>query len=181
MIDFIQGKVINRSKGRVVIEQGGFGIEVITPDNLHLEGKVRLYTYLVIKDEEPKLYGFGTREDRDFFLKLISVSGIGIKHAIALLSKFSSDEIIQAIENSDISVLSSVSGIGTKTAKRIIFELKGKLDFYTDELIEDVVQALVNLGFDKKESLKTAVEVTKTTKNIEEAIKLALQKLYEKR
>ncbi len=181
MIDFIQGKVIYKAEGKVVIQQGGFGITVSIPDSVKVEGKVRLYTYFTIKDEQPRLYGFITREDRDLFLKLISVSGIGIKHAMALLSELSSEKIIDAIENSDITTLSSVPGIGQKTAKRIIFELRGKLDFYTNELIEDIVQALTNLGYDKKQSLKTAVEVTKKTKNIEEAIKLALQKLSEKR
>jgi len=181
LIDFIQGKVIYKDKNKIVLEHNNIGISVFIPENLNIEGKVKLYTYFVIKDDEPKLYGFKTREDRDLFLKLISVSGIGEKHAMALLSQFSSEEIIEAIENSDISLLSSVTGIGQKTAKRIIFELKGKIDFYTNELIEDITDALVSLGYDRKKSLTTAIEVIKETKNIEEAIKLALQKLSEKR
>jgi len=80
----------------------------------------------------------------------------------------------------DVSALSTIHGIGKKTAQRIIFELKGKLDFYTNELIEDIVEALVGLGYDKKSSMKVAIEVTKKTKNIEEAIRLALQKLSQK-
>ena len=181
MIDFIQGKVIYQDKNKVVIEYSGLGISVIVPENLKLEGKVKLYTYLTIKEEEVKLYGFKTREDRDLFLKLISVTGIGVKYALSLLSEFSSQEIVDAIENGDISLLSSVSGIGTKTAKRIIFELKGKLDFYTNELIEDIAEALSSLGYEKKEALKVAIEVVKETKDLEKAIKLALQKLSEKR
>ncbi len=180
LIDFIQGKVIYRDTGKVVIDLNGIGISVNIPDNLSVEGKVKLYTYLMIKDEEIKLYGFKTREDRDLFLRLISVSGIGVKNAMSMLSSFSSDELIDIIEKGDVSTLSSIHGIGKKTAQRIIFELKGKLDFYTNELIEDIVEALVGLGYDKRSSMRVAIEVTKKTKNIEEAIRLALQKLSQK-
>ncbi len=180
MIDFIQGKVVYRDRGKVVIDFNGIGLSVYIPENLLLEGKVKLFTYLAFKDEELKLFGFKSREDRDLFLKLISVSGIGVKNAMSMLSSFSSDELIDIIERGDITTLSSIPGIGKKTAQRIIFELRGKLDFYTNEVIEDVVEALTGLGYEKKSALKVAIDVTRETKNLEEAIKLALQKLSQK-
>ncbi len=180
MIDYIQGKVVYKSQNKVVIDKDGFGLSIETPSNLNLEGKIKLYTYLSLKDEEIRLYGFDSRESRDLFLKLISISGIGIKHAMELLSTFKPFELVEAIENRDVTLLSTVKGIGKKTAQRIIFELQGKLDFYDSEIMEDLVEALQSLGYSKKEAMKVAVEVIKETKDIEQAIKIALQKLSEK-
>lgn len=97
-----------------------------------------------------------------------------------LLSTFKPFELVEAIENRDVTLLSTVKGIGKKTAQRIIFELQGKLDFYDSEIMEDLVEALQSLGYSKKEAMKVAVEVIKETKDIEQAIKIALQKLSEK-
>ncbi len=181
MIEFISGKVLYKNGKKLVIEKDGIGLILEVPEKSEFEGKVKVFTYLSIKNEELKLYGFKTREERDFFLKLISVSGIGAKHALEMLSTFSVEELIQAIEDRDVSLLSSISGIGKKTAQRIIFELHGKLDFYENELLEDLVNALVSLGYEKKQATKTAIDVIKEEKNLEEALKLSLQKLTEKR
>ncbi len=181
MIEFILGKVLYKEGRKLVIEKDGIGLVLEVPEKSEFEGKVKIFTYLSIKNEELKLYGFKTREERDFFLKLISVSGIGVKHGLEMLSNFSVSDLIEAIENRDISLLSSIPGIGKKTAQRIIFELHGKLDFYENELLEDLVNALVSLGYEKKEAFKVAVETIKKEKNLEEALKLSLQKLSEKR
>ncbi len=181
MIEFILGKVLYKEGKKLVIEKDGIGLSLEVPEKSEFEGKIKVFTYLSIKNEEIKLYGFKTREERDFFLKLISVSGIGVKHALEMLSTFSVEELIEAIENRDISLLSSISGIGKKTAQRIIFELHGKLDFYENEILEDLINALVSLGYEKKQATKVAIEVIKKEKNLEEALKLSLQKLSEKR
>ncbi len=181
MIEFISGKVLYKEGKKLVIEKDGIGISLEVPENSEFEGKVKIFTYLSIKNEELKLYGFKTREERDLFLKLTSVSGIGVKHALEMLSSFTVGELIEAIENRDTSLLSSVPGIGKKTAQRIIFELHGKLDFYENELLEDLINALISLGYEKKEATKVAIESIKKEKDLEEALKLSLQKLGEKR
>ncbi len=174
MIEFIKGKIVYSTESFCVVQTGDFGIKIMTP--YKLEGDVQIFTKLYIKEEEPILYGFKTREERDLFEKLISVSGIGIKHAFSLIKHLSAEKIVQAIEDKDISLLSSAPGIGKKTAQRLIFELQGKIDFYENELIEDAVDALVQLGFDKKESIKAVREVIKKEKltSVQEIIKKSL-------
>ena len=174
MIDYIEGDVIYSSSEFIILDKGGFGFKIFVP--YKIEGKAKVYTKLFIKDEEPILYGFKNREDRDLFEKLISVSGIGVKHAFSLLKGLSAERIVQAIEEKDIETLSSVPGIGKKTAQRLIFELQGKIDFYENEILEDVVSALVELGFDKTESIKAVREVLKEEKDysIETVLKKAL-------
>ncbi len=174
MIDFLKGKVVYSTDDFSVIEINSIGVKVFTP--YKLEGDITLYTKMYIKDEEPVIYGFKTREERDLFERITSVSGIGVKHAFSLIRNLSSNQIIDAIESGDISVLSSVPGIGKKTAQRLILELRGKIDFYKNEILEDAVQALESLGFDKKEAIKAVRDVLKEGKtlDLQEVIKKSL-------
>ncbi|WP_457642728.1 Holliday junction branch migration protein RuvA [Persephonella sp.] len=179
MLEYIKGIVTEKGEGFIVVEKGGLGFKIYTPSEFD-GNEVRVYLKLFIKDEEVVLYGFKTREERDLFVQLISVSGIGVKHALSIMGRFSVGEIIDILEEGDVDRLMDVPGIGKKTAQRIIFELKGKLSFIENELIDDVVSALVGLGFDKKEAYRSAREAVKETKELNKAVKKALQKLSEK-
>ncbi len=179
MLEFIEGEVIESTKNYAIILSSGFGIKVYTPYKIPL-GKKRVYTYLTFKDETFKIFGFKTIKERDLFIKLTDINGIGVKHAFSILANLSVDEIIDSIENQDVSLLTSVPGIGKKTAHRIVLELKGKIDFEDEQLLKDVLQALKELGFEKSKALPVAREAIKNTSNIQDIIKYCLQKLTEK-
>ena len=180
MIDYIIGEIIEVFDNFIIIDNNGTGIIIETPDKFK-KGKTKVYTYLVIKEDTIKLYGFKSREERDVFLKLISINGVGVKHAFSILRELSLEEISSAVQNADIQTFSSVHGIGKKTASRIILELKGKLNFQEENVISDAVEALTSLGFKKEEVINVIKQISKKTKNIEDIIKLSLQKLSEKR
>ncbi len=179
MLDYIKGRIVERGEDYIILEKEGFGFKVLTPSNFG-EEEVKVYTKVNIKEDELILYGFKTIEERDLFDKFLTVSGVGVKHAFSILKKYSVGELIQIIEEGDVDALTEVQGIGKKTAQRIILELKGKLDFVRQEIIDDVVQALLNLGFEKKDSVKVAREAVRESADLQIALKKALQKLSEK-
>jgi Holliday junction resolvasome, DNA-binding subunit len=129
---------------------------------------------LLVRQEDVKLLGFVSEEERDLFLKLIQIHGVGVKHALSIISNFSVEEFIEIIENGYVDRLTEIQGIGNKTAQRIIVELKGKIEFSESDELNQLVSALVNLGYDKKESVKVAKKVIKETKDIKEALKKAI-------
>jgi len=179
MLEYLDGIVVERGNDYVVVDKGGIGFKILTPSRID-DGRVRLYLVLFIKEEQPVLYGFKTREERDIFQQLLGVSGVGVKHAFSILRGFTPGEFLEILEEGDHTRLTDIPGIGIKTAQRIILELKGKLDFIQSEIFEDVVSALVNLGFDKKEVVPVVRGIIRETRDINEAIKKALQKLTEK-
>jgi Holliday junction DNA helicase RuvA len=161
MISAIRGTILDITPGDIHIDTGsGFILRVLYPvshySQLKAEKEVLLYTVLKIKDEDVVLYGFLNRKEKASFEKLLSVSGVGGKTALSLLSAFSTNELVQAIDNSDLGKLSSIPGIGKKTAGRIILELTGKLELGEEQpaetvtLRDDLVSALVNLGYPAK-------------------------------
>ena len=165
MIGYLQGNVMGVLNGVALIENNGIGYEVICSksalDNLRESGAV--YTYLAVREDDISLYGFSSPEEKQMFLKLISVSGIGPKMGITILSSLSLNDIVIKIAAKDVKGLSSVKGLGKKTAERIILELYEKIS--EQALIEgveenvvkeqpvnqDAVFALMSLGFTKKE------------------------------
>ncbi|SNZ03605.1 Holliday junction DNA helicase subunit RuvA [Persephonella hydrogeniphila] len=178
MFEFIKGKIVEKREDYIVVEIGGVGFKVFSPSDFDTD-EVVIYLKVRLKEDEILLYGFKNREERDIFEQLLSISGVGVKHAFSVLRRYTVDELLDILEEGDIDALTDVPGIGKKTAQRIVLELKGKIDFIKNELVEDIVQALVNLGFDKKESIKAAREAVKETKDIQKAVKKALQKLSE--
>lgn len=161
MIALIEGKLLEKSKGSVVISAGGVGYLISVPmstlENLPDTGEiVSLRTYLYVREDTLHLYGFLTLQERGAFEKLISVSGLGPRGALAALSSLNPERLVLAIEQSQLSLLSRVPGIGKKTAERIVFELKGKLtDLIPLEVVagrargvgEEAISALVSLGY----------------------------------
>lgn len=166
MIAFVHGIIVEIEKNAVVLDIGGVGYRIYAPKRIllecsSLEGKeCLLYTHQHIREDAQDLYGFLQKKDRECFLLLLSVSGIGPKGAMEML-EHSSQTLSQAIEAEDIAFLSSLKGIGKKTASRMILELKGKV-FSEGEGstprarrdISDIEAALHNLGF-QKEHIRT--------------------------
>ena len=196
MIDQISGKIISINDNYVVLEVGGLGIKVNISANfaskLVNEDLITLVTYLNVREDALDLYGFKNDSERNLFLMLISISGIGPKLAVSILSGVELDELKLNILSGDIKSLTSIPGVGAKTAKRIIIELKDKLskttttelgfeDNFGSKISKDVLSALVGLGY----SENMATEVIKrinpanSDKSIESLIKKALKILNE--
>ncbi|MEW6572339.1 MAG: Holliday junction branch migration protein RuvA [Bacillota bacterium] len=161
MITFLHGKLVHASAGCAVIEVGGIGYRVYIPLSLHPHlpepGKeCRLYTHLIFREERTELYGFHSEKERDLFVLLLGVSGVGPKAALALLSCLSATELERAVCEGDLGALQMVPGVGKKTAQRILLELKDKfakgLKSAAPQEVEDVVDALVALGYRRAEA-----------------------------
>lgn len=175
MISSIDGILSGKYESSVVIEVGGFGIEVFLPGRaiaaIGDEGeRVRLFTWLHVREDALTLFGFTTETDRKTFLSLISVSGVGPKLALGILSVQDGAEITRAIHHEDTATLVSLPGIGKKTAERMILELRDKIDISVLEsvererpgtrgmqLFEEAVAALVSIGLTRANARK-AVE-----------------------
>ena len=131
MINFIEGKVVDKQEDYVVIENNQIGYEIyvssFTQNTLIYQNEMaRLFTYMNVREDGITLYGFATKEEKDMFLKLISVSGIGPKMAMGILSNISIVDLTNAIFRQDIKMLCTVKGLGKKTAERLLVELKDK-------------------------------------------------------
>ncbi|MGR3317314.1 MAG: Holliday junction branch migration protein RuvA [Candidatus Anammoxibacter sp.] len=161
MYDYIRGEIISKSPTHIVIEAAGIGYFVNIPlstfDNIPNKGEVKVYTQLFIRDELFALFGFATIDERAIFKLLISISGIGPKIALAILSGSQLEDFKEAIVNDDIKTLSRIKGIGKKTAERIVLELKESIKNVPivpatkekaekDQMIEDAIKALISLG-----------------------------------
>ncbi len=196
MIGYLQGKVISHSNGTVILETGGVGFEVICSASAYellvMQGKGAIYTYLNVREDGFYLYGFISPEEKSMFLKLISVSGVGPKMGIAILSSMPLNDLAFIIASSDSKTLSKVKGVGKKTAERIILELReniSAMDLPENEKsskkstqsapeTDDAVIALLSLGFTRAESEK-AVKMARESgaDTIESVITLALQSI----
>jgi len=198
MYHYLNGKIAEKAPTAVILDVNGIGYEVrvslSTFSSLpNLGETVKLFTHFVVREDAQLLYGFATEEEREAFKLLISISGIGPKLAITLLSGVTLPELKRAIQEKSVPVLTAISGIGQKTAERVIVELKdkiGKTDVsagkeivhdagVSDQMVEDSVSALVSLGYTKQKA-KDAVQ--KTLKallgkkpSVEEIIRAALK------
>lgn len=174
MLDYIAGKVVERKEGCIVLEKGGFGFSIYVGNPSEFDGDCKIYTYLQIKQEAITLYGFKTRQERDLFVKLLSLHGVGVKHAFSILSNLDPQEFVMAIQTQNTSLLESIPGIGKKTAHRLIVELKGRLDFEEDQKLQDIVDTLLSLGYSRDLAIKVSCEVAKENLPVEDAIKKAI-------
>ncbi|MBR2376684.1 MAG: Holliday junction branch migration protein RuvA [Clostridia bacterium] len=195
MIGYLQGKVLHHSNGTVLLETGGVGYEVTCSASayevLAMQGKGAIYTYLNVREDGFYLYGFISPEEKSMFLKLISVSGVGPKMGIAILSSMPLNDLAFIIASSDSKTLSKVKGVGKKTAERIILELRENISAIdlpdepkstkksasaSNPETDDAVIALLSLGFSRSESEK-AVQFAKEqgADTIESIITIALQ------
>ena len=193
MITHVKGRLVEKAPTSVVIECNGIGylinISLDTfsqiPDNENL----KLYTHLQIKEDSHTLYGFHTIKEREIFRLLISVNGIGSSIARTMLSSISPDQIIEAISRENVSLIQSVKGIGSKTAQRVIIDLRDKIlkVYDLDEGFassnntnkEEALSALEVLGINKKSSVKLVNKIVLENPDIsvESIIKETLNKL----
>jgi Holliday junction DNA helicase RuvA len=193
MYAYLQGKFTYKSPAQVYLEVNGLGFELNVSLNTYsaiqnmAEG--RLYTYLQVKEDGHSLYGFYEKEEKEIFLLLISISGVGASTARMMLSSLRPDEVNKAIAQSNVKLLESVKGIGKKTAERIVLELKDKigkqptatqgLSSPTFSTVEgDALNALVSLGISRNQAEQAIQKIMKSepaTDNLEHLIKKALK------
>ncbi len=189
MIAYLNGKIIKKKLDSAVIDVNGVGYLVYMPlsslTKIEVGETVKLNSHPVIRENFYELYGFITEEELILFSKLIKVPKVGAKLACMILSGLSIEKIVKSIENRDIALLSSIPGIGRKTAERICVDLKGKLTDVTEkektpDLSSDLESALINLGFKKNEIKDIVSEVIKEypDESIENLLKIALGKIY---
>lgn len=200
MYAYIKGELAEINTDHIVIEVGGIGYQVFvslqTFDYLPSVGEnLKIYTYLYLREDAMILYGFLTKDDLELFKLLISVSGIGPKGGLAILSTLEADDLRFAILSGDAKAISKAPGVGGKTAQRVILELKDKLSLEDafeaktehvqknaaavgGSVKNDAVMALTALGYSSTESLKavSAVEITEDM-DVEEVLKAALKHL----
>jgi Holliday junction DNA helicase RuvA len=197
MITFLEGKLDTKQLGRVEMNLGGVGYEVLIPlssyDALPLEGSTcRILTYHHITDADQKLFGFCSDDEREMFMKLLTISGVGPKLAIAALSGLPVRQLKNALINGDTKLISTISGIGKKTAERIVMELRDKfdqgdqLDAFAptdapagDHRMRDAALALTALGQKPEDATKMIKAIAKKMTpemTVEDLIRLALTK-----
>ena len=192
MITQIKGRLIEKSPTELVVDCNGIGytvnISLNTYSQIGSDENIKLYTYLLIKEDSHSLYGFFKKSERSLFKLLISVSGVGASTARMMLSSLSPSEIISAIMSENVQVVQSIKGIGLKTAQRIILELKDKvisLDEAGDDSLtlnkqsEEASYALEVLGYSRKQTSKLLSKIISENPgiNVESIIKKALNKL----
>ncbi len=193
MISYISGKVLKNNIGKnnyvdVLLPSGiAYRVFVTSMFNfLEEDSQISMYTSFQVREDSQTLYGFSTQEERDFFEELLTVSGIGPKSALSILSTYSMDRVKKIILDGDSVLLSKTPGLGLKGAQKVILELRGKIDFEKDDLqmkgnikLGELKEALKSLGFvgkDLKDGIKKGEEILKEGDvDIEVLIKKVLQ------
>ena len=202
MIASVKGKLEGVSADSVTIDVNGMGVEVVVPSSVinrlpRPYEDIKLHTYLHIREDAMQLFGFLEKEDLNFFKLLITVNGIGPKAAIAILSSMSTDVLTFAILSEDIKTIEKAQGIGAKTAKKLVLELKDKVGVINAKAVElrsdsspfisltigsaikeEASQVLEALGYSRTEAMKaiTAIEITEEMTS-EDLVKSALKNL----
>ncbi len=176
MIAHLRGKLLAKHPNQAVVETGGVGYDITISiptfsDLPGIGGEVALHIHTHVREDMIALYGFLRSAEKKLFEKLITVSGIGPKLAVTILSGMAADEMVNAIRSNDIARLTRIPGIGKKTAERMVLELRDKLPVEKQGEIpaaptlspveEDVLSALVNLGYQRTAAEKTLASVSK--------------------
>jgi len=193
MIDYIKGIIVELSPAELILENNGIGYSILislqTFQALQDKKEATVYIFHYLREDAELFYGFATKDERELFELLISVSGIGVNSARMMLSSLSAEEIRQAILSEDIAKIKSVKGIGVKSAQRLVLELKDKIvkgegadstELFggnRSEIVEEASRALVMLGFANPAVNKAIQAVLKANPNakVEQIIKSALQ------
>jgi Holliday junction DNA helicase RuvA len=192
MIAFLTGKLLEKHANTVIVDVGGVGYEVTIPLSTFYElgeagSDVELRIYTHVREDAIQLFGFRTARERDLYLKLISVQGIGAKSGVTMLSGMSADEIVAAIRSNDLGRLTAIPGVGRKTAERLVIELRDKVaelasavgaaanissdQLPADLIFDDALSALVNLGYQRAAAERALKKV------VDEGTDLSVQKL----
>ena len=185
MYDYIKGTITCLKNNAIVLDNNGIGylIYVSNPYSFEVGKEYKVFVYQKIAEDENSLYGFKTVEEKDLFLKLISVKGLGCKMALPILAVGSINGIMDAIERENVLYLKKFPKIGDKLAKQIVLDLKGKLEFIGIGISEDEVntendlkEVLIGLGY-KEKALKPVLAKVDTSLAIEDQVKDALKLL----
>lgn len=192
MINYLIGEITEKTESSVVVEANGIGYEIFvsltTLNSLPvLNATAKIYTYLHVKEDGVCLYGFSSLEEKQTFLKLIEVSGIGPKVALAILSGITVSDLCVAIKTGDVKLLSTVKGLGKKTAERIVLELKDKISvvgfakqenensLINENIVDEATQALIALGVGKNDAYRLARANAQGSQSAEDIIRKAFQ------
>ena len=197
MISYIKGELVAMKSDSIVVDNNGIGYNIFIPTSIlsslpHCGSEVKIHTYFLVREDTQSLYGFLKPDDLEIFKMLISVSGIGPKGALAILSTLTPDELRFAILSDDSKAISKAPGIGSKTAQRCIIELKDKINITsssdvsvafnedsvsTSSAKSEAVSALVVLGYPQSEAYKAVHTISEEYDTVEDIIKQALKKL----
>jgi Holliday junction DNA helicase RuvA len=187
MIAFLEGEVVEKGAGRVVLGVSGVGYEIAVPTSvlaaLPRAGQTaRLLTRMVVREDSMTLYGFATAEERELFDLLTGVSGVGPKVAVSFLSALAPGQIRRAVAGGDADALTVVPGVGKKVAQRVVLDLREKLggadlDLVITGPLVDVREALVALGLTPHEASQALVDVEPDGREVEDLLREALQKV----
>lgn len=201
MIAYIKGEIEYSEDDRIIVESNGIGYEITVPafsaqKLLSQKGEVVVYTYMNVREDGVSLFGFSTREERMLYQKLISVSGIGPKAAVSILSVMTPAELITAIVSGDAAAIARAQGIGKKTAQRVILDLKDKIGngdiaelFDIDSDMNQIgslsagddrseaAEALVALGYSRGEALKAVGKVYNEGMEVQKILSAALKEI----
>jgi Holliday junction DNA helicase RuvA len=197
MIAFLRGRIFDKQPNRVIVDVQGVGYEVAVPlstfydlGDVGADAELRIYTH--VREEALQLFGFLTERERQLFERLISISGIGPKLAIAVLSGMDTGDLIAAVQRADVARLTGVPGIGKKTAERIVLELKDRLAHLAvhatavapaaspaDRVRADLISALQNLGYQRPQAEKAVSATLDASPDLdfEPALKAVLREL----
>ena len=198
MISHLNGVLEHVDKNHVVVDVGKVGYHVNLPTSAlsrlpKIGGELKLYTYQVVREDDLSLYGFLTKEERNLFSLLLTVSGVGPKASLSILSAFPLDKLVTAITQGNADLLSSVPGIGKKTSQKLVIELKEKvakayaikpsdmtIGISGDQpIVSDAISALIALGYSPREARDTLLKsgIDLSTQSVEDIIKQALKNL----
>ncbi|MFH1535126.1 MAG: Holliday junction branch migration protein RuvA [Patescibacteria group bacterium] len=195
MITYLKGTIKYKNKGYMVLDVHDVGYRIFVLPQLLEKAKVdsemELYTYQYVSEDKVELYGFKNISELEFFEQLIQISGIGPKSALGVMNQATVEDIKRAIIHGDSSMLIRVSGIGKKTAERIILELRNKIDISDKENKEflqesgfqedaDALDGLVSLGYSLREARDAIKHIPKEAKTVEEKVKASLKILGKK-
>ncbi|MEM6523012.1 MAG: Holliday junction branch migration protein RuvA [Bacteroidota bacterium] len=195
MIAYLKGKLVLKEPTHILLDVGGIGyhvnISLSTFSDLKDKEETLIHTYLHVKEDSHTLYGFSNESEKHMFMHLISISGIGPSTGLMIQSSLTSNELKEAIASEDVKTIQGVKGVGTKTAQRVILELKDKMRKEGYETLEkeiftpsrntvksEALSALVTLGINKNAAEKSIDSILKNSGNtitLEELIKLALK------
>ncbi|MDI1308659.1 MAG: Holliday junction branch migration protein RuvA [Methylotenera sp.] len=189
MIARLNGTLIEKSPPLIVIDCSGVGYEVEVPMSTfynlpELGQKVQILTHFVVREDAQLLYGFGSEQEKNTFKQLLKVNGIGAKSALSILSGVSVDDLVSAVSQQEVGMLTRIPGIGKKTAERLLLELKDKFIVtgsttaqpQAKSATHDVLNALITLGYNEREA-SAAVKLLDKEVSVTDGIKQALKSL----
>lgn len=182
MYGYIKGKITEVNSRYIIIENNdiGYMIYVPNPYSYQLDNDYTIFIYTCVREEEYTLYGFKDREQKELFLKLISVKGLGPKMALPIIATGTLESIAEAIENNNINYLKKFPKIGDKVAKQMVLDLKGKLNtihtglFAKEDLSDELMEVLLGLGY-KQGDIKRVLSKVNANLSLEEQVKEALK------